>query len=248
MQKFCLCKAQLKHWSSTAITPTPTRLPTRSWCSQSRRKTRVLYQRPPWGTSWGTWHLEPPWQLHRTTGDFSLPLVGRRTNLACPGRTKSRRTNRHVLNAPLLNHVRYPHPWPWRCFNPRGNTMMLALTRVLGSTAPRNHAIPKGAHIRDDLTSRCWRNNTPWRIHRARRNAISDSSRLRQHSQACLREEIPLCEVRAPNKVPHTKQDTTHFPIFDCNAIQTNLELFTRCCSPTDHKCSQLEHLKHRAT
>ena len=53
MQKFCLWKAHLKHWSSTTITSTPTRLPARSWCRQGRSKTWVLYRRPPWGTCWG---------------------------------------------------------------------------------------------------------------------------------------------------------------------------------------------------
>ena len=43
MQALCLWKAHLKYWSGTTITPTPTRLPARSWCCRSRRKTRVLY-------------------------------------------------------------------------------------------------------------------------------------------------------------------------------------------------------------
>ena len=219
-QELCLWKTHLKYWSSTTITPTPTRVPTRRWSSQSRGKTWVLYQRPPWRTSWWTWHLEPSWQLHRTTRNFSLPLAGRRIDLAWPRRTKNRRTNRHVFNAPLLNHVRYPHPWPWRCFKSRGTTMMPALTRVLGKATPQHHPIPTSAQICDDLTSRRRRNNTPWRILGTRRNAISDSNRFRQHSQACLREEIPLREVRALNKVLHTKQDTTHFLFVDGDTIQ----------------------------
>ena len=52
-QKFCSWKVHLKHWSSTTITSTPTRLPARSWCRQSRSKTWVLYQRPPWGLAGG---------------------------------------------------------------------------------------------------------------------------------------------------------------------------------------------------
>ena len=188
MQKFCLWKAHLKHWSSTTIASTPTRFPARSWCRQSRSKTWVLHQRPPWGTSWGTWYLKPPWQLHRITGDLSLPLAGRRTDLAWPRRTENRRTNRHVLNAPLLNHVRYPHPWPWRCFNPRAASMVPAFTRVLGRTTTQNHPIPTGAHVSSHLAWRIGRNNTPWRVHGTWWNAISDSNRFRQHSQPCLRE------------------------------------------------------------
>ena len=205
MQKLCLWKTHLRNRSGTTITSTPTRLPERSWCRQSRSKTWVLYQRPPWGTSWGTWHLKPPWQLHRTTGDLSLPLAGRRTDLAWPRRTKNRRTNRHVLNAPLLNHVWYPHPWPWRCFKPRAASMVPVLTRVLGRTTTQNHPIPTRAHVSNHLAWRSGRNNTPWRVHGTWWNAISNSNRFRQHSQPCLREEIPLREVRDPNKVLHTK-------------------------------------------
>ena len=39
MQALCLWKAHLKYWNGTTITPTPTRLPARSWCYQGRRKT-----------------------------------------------------------------------------------------------------------------------------------------------------------------------------------------------------------------
>ena len=89
MQKFCLWKAHLKYRSGTTITSTPTRLPARSWCRPSRSKTWVLYQRPPWGTSWGTSDLKPSWQLHRTTGDLSLPLAGRKLILLGPGEPRT---------------------------------------------------------------------------------------------------------------------------------------------------------------
>ena len=51
--RLSLWKAHLKYWSGTTTTPTPTRLPARSRCCQSRRKNRVLYLGTPWGTSWG---------------------------------------------------------------------------------------------------------------------------------------------------------------------------------------------------
>ena len=63
----------------------------------------------------------------------------------------------------------------------------------------------------------------------ARRNAISDSNRFRQHAQACFREEIPLREVRTLNKVLHTNQDTTHLILVDGNTIQTAGEILTLC-------------------
>ena len=37
-RRLFLWKAHLKYWSGTTITPTPTRLPARSWCCQSRAK------------------------------------------------------------------------------------------------------------------------------------------------------------------------------------------------------------------
>ena len=66
--------------------------------------------------------------------------------------------------------------------------------------------------------------------------------------EGCFREEIPLCEVRAPNKVLHTRQDTTHFLLLDGDTIQTDGKLLTLRCRPMDHKRRQLEHLKQRAS
>ena len=42
-RRLFLWKAHLKDWSVTTITPISTRLPARSWCCQSGRKTWVLY-------------------------------------------------------------------------------------------------------------------------------------------------------------------------------------------------------------
>ena len=42
-RRLFLWKAHLKYWSGTTVTPTPTRLPARSWCCQNGRKTWVLY-------------------------------------------------------------------------------------------------------------------------------------------------------------------------------------------------------------
>ena len=54
--------------------------------------------------------------------------------------------------------------------------------------------------------------------------------------------------MRAPNKVLHTKEDTTHFLLFDGVTIQTDVKLLTLRWRPMDHKRRQLEHLKHRAS
>ena len=126
--------------------------------------------------------------------------------------------------------------------------MIPALTCVFGSATAYHHPISTGTQISNDLARRGRFNNTPWGINRTRRNAISDSNRFRQHGQACFGEEIPLCELRAPNKVLHTKQDTTHFLLFDGDRIQADGKLLTLRWRPTDHKRRQLEHLKHRAS
>ena len=77
-------------------------------------------------------------------------------------------------------------------------------------------------------------------------NAVSDSNRFIKHCQAGFREESSLCEVRAPNKFLHTKQDTTHFLFFDGDTIQADSELLTMRWRPRDHKLCQLEHLKQQ--
>ena len=53
--------------------------------------------------------------------------------------------------------------------------------------------------------------------------------------------------MRAPNKVLHTKQDTTHFLLVNGDTIQTDVEILTLCRGPTDHKRRQLEHLNNTA-
>ena len=58
--------------------------------------------------------------------------------------------------------------------------------------------------------------------------------------------KISLCEVRAPNKVLHKNQDTTHFLLFDGDTIQTDGELLTLRWRPTDPRRRQLEHLKQQ--
>ena len=240
-----LWKAHLKYWSGTAITTTPTRLSTRSWCCQNGRKTWILYHELHLGTSWRTQNSKSPRQLQWAPRDFSLPLTGRRTNLARPTRTKSRRSNWHVFNAPLLNDVWYSHPWLWCCFAPRGATIMPAFTGVFGSATTQHNPTPTGSQISDDLARTCWLHNTLRGIDRTWRNAISDSNRLRQHCQVGPWEEISLCKVRAPNKILHTEQDTTtHFFFLDDDTIETNNNFFTMSCSSTDHKIHQLEHLK----
>ena len=57
-----------------------------------------------------------------------------------------------------------------------------------------------------------------------------------------------LCEVRIPNKVLHTEQDTTCFLFFNGDTIQADGKLPTLRWRPTDHKRRQLEHLKHGAS
>ena len=58
---------------------------------------------------------------------------------------------------------------------------------------------------------------------------LDDSNRFRQHAQACFREETPLREVRTPNKVLHTKQDTTHFLLVNGETIHTDADILTLC-------------------
>ena len=93
--------------------------------------------------------------------------------------------------------------------------MIPALTSVSGSAKAQNNPIPTSRHISYDLPCTCCLYDTPRDIDGTGRNAIRDSTRLGQHCQARLWEETSLCEVRAPHKILHTEQDTTHFLFFD---------------------------------
>ena len=57
-------------------------------------------------------------------------------------------------------------------------------------------------------------------------------NRLRLHCQAGLWEKNSLCGVRAPNKILHTEQDTTHFFFFDGDTIKTAKKSSARGAGP----------------
>ena len=128
----------------------------------------------------------------------------------------------------------------------RGATMIPALTGVFSTATTQQHPIPTSTQISDDLARRHGLHNTPWGVNWTWRNAISDRNRFRQHCQAGFSKENSRCEVRAPNKVLHIKQDTTHFLFFDSDTIQADTELLTMQWRTTDHKPRQLEHLEQQ--
>ena len=69
------------------------------------------------------------------------------------------------------------------------------------------------------------------------RDAIGDGNRLRQLCQAGIREENSLCKLRAPNKILHTEQDTTHFFFLDGDTIKVGNKPFVTSCTTTDQMC-----------
>ena len=237
-------KYQLKHWGGTSISPTPTRLPTRSLCCQGGRKTWILYYNMLRGTSWRTGNFKFPRQLYAAPKDFSLPLTRGRTKFNWPRRTKSRRSNWHIFNLPLLNDIWKSHPWPWCCFAQRFANIIPPLTGVFGSVTAQHNPIPTSTQIGDDLARTCWLHNTLRGIYSTCRNAIRNSNKLKQHCQAGLWEETSLCGVRAPNKIQHTKQDTTHFLFFDNDTTEADNIFLATCCRTTNQKCPQLEHMQ----
>ena len=110
--KLSLRKAHLKNWGSTSLPPTPTRLPTINLCCQSGRKTWILYRRSALGTNWRTGNLKFPRQLHGAPRDLSFPFAGVGTIFATPRSTKSRRSNRQIIDAPLFHDIGNSHLWP----------------------------------------------------------------------------------------------------------------------------------------
>ena len=95
----------------TSIPAASARLPTRSLCCESGYKTTILYQGSFLRRQRGTRKLKLARQLHGASRDLSLSLAGGRTNLFGPRRTKSRRSNRNVLDTPLVYNIGNSHPW-----------------------------------------------------------------------------------------------------------------------------------------
>ena len=124
--------------------------------------------------------------------------------------------------------------------------MILSFTSIFGSAMAQHIPIRTSTQSSDDVARTCWLHNTPRGIDRTWCNAIRDSNRLRQHCQARLWEEISPCEVRAPNKILYTEQDTSHFLFFKGDTIKADEKLFATACKTTDHKCRQLGHLKQQ--
>ena len=186
------------------------RPPTRSLCCQRRRKIRNLHRALLVGCRRATGNLKFPRQHHRAPRNLPLPLAGGRTNPAGPSGTKSRRSNWHILNAPLFNDIRNLHLWPCCCFDPKGAIMIPSLTSTFGTETAQDNPIPTSTQITHDLTCACRPHQTQRSIDGTRCDAISNGHRLRQHCQAGLWEETPLCKVRAPNKVLLTEQHATH--------------------------------------
>ena len=151
----------MKYWGSPSIQPTSTRLPTRRLCCQSARKTRILYEELLLGTSRRTENLKFLRQFHGTPRDFSFYLAGGRMNFARPMRTKSTRSNRHILNEPLFHGIWNLHPWPWCCFAPTGATMIPSLKSVLGNVTVQDNSIPTSTHITQNLTGASCPYKTP---------------------------------------------------------------------------------------
>ena len=56
--------------------------------------------------------------------------------------------------------------------------------------------------------------------------AVTNSCRLNQHSDARVRKEVSLGEVRTSHEIVHAEQSTTHFILADHDSIQIDDELF----------------------
>ena len=127
-----------------------------------------------------------------------------------------------IFNALLFHNIRNSHASPWCCLAPRNVTMIASLTGVFGSATAQDNSIPTSTQISYSLAWTCCLHNTPRGINRTWRTAIGDGNRLRRHCQGGLWEKNSLCGVRAPNKILHTEQNTTHFFFFDGDTIKTD--------------------------
>ena len=75
-------------------------------------------------------------------------------------------------------------------------------------------------------------------------DAVSSSCRLSQHSDARVRKEVSLVEVRTSYEILHGEQSETHFILADHDSIQIDDELFAGSHWPTYNSVCQLENLE----
>ena len=86
----------------------------------------------------------------------------------------------------------------------------------------------------------------PWFKSRTVGDAVTNSCRLSQHSDARVRKEVSLGEVRTSHEILHAKQSATHLILADHDSIQIDDELFAGSHWPTYNESWQLEVLENK--
>ena len=96
--------------------------------------------------------------------------------------------------------------------------------RVFNHPPPIKGLIHAPTHISHHLRARRSLHVAPWLKNSAVRDPVRYSCRLSQHSDAGVRKEVPLGEMRTPFKILYTKDGTVYFICAYHHAIQIDEE------------------------
>ena len=116
--------------------------------------------------------------------------------------------------------------------------------RVFNHTPPMKGLIHAPTHVSQHLRARRTLHVAPRLKNSAMRDPVRYSCRLSQHSDAGVRKEVPLGEMRTPYKTLYTKDGTVHFICSDHHAIQIDEKSSTTSHWSAHNKSCQLESLE----
>ena len=151
---------------------------------------------------------------------FNFPEESR--GLLGPGNRKGD-TYRNVLNLPLFHNTWAPDTgsgcWIFRWW-PNATHCIPLLLRVFNNPPPIQGLTHAPTHVSHHLRARHSLHVAPGLENSAMCDPVRNSCRLSQHSDAGVRKEVPLREMRTPYKILYIKDGTVYFICADHHAIR----------------------------
>ena len=180
--------------------------------------------------------------------DFSLLGSPRRnTQIAGTRNNIWSSSHRNVLNPSLFYYITDPHTRPrcrilWRWLNATYSIPLFL--RILDCPSTIHSPIHACTNLSHHLRTRCSLHVTPKFKNSTVGDAVTNSCRLSQQSDARVGKEISLGGVRTSHEVLHAKESTAHFILPDQHSIQIDDELFAGSHGPTYNESCLLEDLE----
>ena len=188
---------------------------------QSDTKTRIFNNTMLLRCWRGTCNFEA--SLHRAPTNrplFDFPEETHRL-LGPGGMGEGTRTRRYSTRS---SSTKFDILTPHRDVEPDATHRIPLLLRVFNHPPPIKSLIHGPAHVSHHLRARCSLHVAPRLKNSATRDPVRYSCRLSQHSNAGVRKEVPLGEMRTPYEILYTKDGTVYIICAKHYAIQIDDE------------------------